>query len=93
MGIDDSKGGPSFWKFNSTLVNDNEYCQLLDANFKIWQEEYKEIIDNRVLWDLLKYKIRFFTINYSKIKARSRGPNLIEVEGNLCRCKEKCDAD
>ena len=53
-GIDDSKGGPSFWKFNSTLVNDNEYCHLLDGNFKIWQEEYKEIIDKRVLWDLLK---------------------------------------
>ena len=32
-GIDDSKGGPSFWKFNSTLVNDNEYCQLLDGAF------------------------------------------------------------
>ena len=22
-GIDESKGGPSFWKFNSTLVNNN----------------------------------------------------------------------
>ena len=92
-GIDDSKGGPSFWKFNSTLVNDNEYCQLLDGNFKIWQEEYKEIIDKRVLWDLLKYKIRFFTINYSKIKAQSRRANVIEVEGNLRHCKEKCDAE
>ena len=23
-GIDESKGGPSFWKFNSMLVNSNE---------------------------------------------------------------------
>ena len=38
-GIDDSKRGPSFWKFNSTLVNDNEYCQLLDGNIKMRQEE------------------------------------------------------
>ena len=92
-GIDESKGGPSFWKFNSTLVNDNEYCQLLDKNFKMWQEEFKEIIDKRVLWDLLKYKIRLFTIDYSKIKARSRRANLIKVEGKLRRCKEKCDAE
>ena len=92
-GIDESKGGPSFWKFNSTLVNDNEYCQLLDGNFKMWQEEFKEIINKRVVWDLLKYKIRLFTIDYSKIKARSRRANLIEVEGKLRRCKEKCDAE
>ena len=92
-GIDDSKREPSFWKFNSTLVNDNEYCQLLDGNFKMWQEEFKEVIDKRVLWDLLKYKIRLFTIDYSKIKARSRRANLTEVEGKLHRCKEKCDAE
>ena len=84
-GIDESKGGPSFWKFNSTLVNDNEYCQLLDENFKMWLEEFKEVIDKHVLWDLLKYKIRLFTIDYSKIKARSRRVNLIEVEGKLRR--------
>ena len=92
-GIDDSKRGPSFWKFNSTLVNNNEYCQLLDGNFKMWLEEFKEIFDKRVLWDLLKYKIRLFTIDYSKIKARSRRANLIEVEGKLRCCKEKCDAE
>ena len=92
-GNDDSKRGPSFWKFNSKLVNDNEYCQLLDGNFKMWLEEFKEIFDKRVLWDLLKYKIRLFTIDYSKIKARSRRANLIEVEGKLRCCKEKCDTE
>ena len=25
--------GPSFSKFNSTLVNDNEHCELLGGNF------------------------------------------------------------
>ena len=29
-GIDDSKRGPNFWKFNSSLVNDNNYCDLLN---------------------------------------------------------------
>ena len=39
-------------------MNDNEYCQLLDGNFKMWLEKFKDIFDKRVLWDLLKYKIR-----------------------------------
>ena len=77
----------------SALVNDNEYCQLLDGNFKMWLEEFKDIFDKRILWDLLKYKIRLFTIDYSKIKGRSRRANLIKVEGKLRCCKEKCDAE
>ena len=27
--IDDLEKGPNFWKFNSNLVNDSAYCELL----------------------------------------------------------------
>ena len=91
-GVDDSKRGPSFWKFNSTLVDDKEYFNLLDTNLKNWLEEFKEVVDKRVLWDLLKYKIRQFTIDYSKSKARIRRAKLNEIEDKLRRCSEKCDS-
>ena len=65
-GIDDSKPGPSFWKFNCSLVNDNNYCDLLDTNIKSWLEEFKDVVDKRVLWDLLKYKIRQLTLIFTK---------------------------
>ena len=73
-GVEDGIRGPSFWKFNSCLENDQDYCNLLDENVKDWLEEFEEVVDKRVLWDLLKYKIRQLTIiiNYSKTKARSR---------------------
>ena len=54
-GVDDSERGPSFWKFICSLVNDNNYRDLLDTNTKSWLEEFKEVVDKRVLWDLLKY--------------------------------------
>ena len=41
---------------------------LFDENIKNWLEEFKEVIYKRVLWDLLKHKIRQLTINYSKNK-------------------------
>ena len=75
-GIGDSKRGPSFWKFNCSLVNDSNYCDLLDTNIKSWLEEFKDVVDKRVLWDLLKYKIRRLTVSYSKIKARNRRAKL-----------------
>ena len=59
----------------------------------MWQEEYKDITDKCVLWDVPKYKIRLFMMDYSKIKARSRGANLIEVGEKLRCCKEKCHAE
>ena len=66
---------------------------MLDTNLKNWLEEFKEVVDKRVLWDLLKYKIRQFTIDYSKSKARIRRAKLNEIEDKLRRCSEKCDSD
>ena len=50
-------GDQAFWKFNSTLINDQEYCDLLRLEYKNWLEDFKEVSDKRVLWALIKYKI------------------------------------
>ena len=87
-GIDVSKRDPSFWKFNCSLVNDNNYCDLLDTNIKSWLEEFKDVVDKRVLWDLLKYKIRQLTINYSESICLSRVEGRgfhVEGEGAMSR--------
>ena len=63
------------------------------ANFERWLEEFKEVIDKRVLWDLLKYRITQFTISYSKTKARNRRTKLNELEEKLRHSTIKCDAE
>ena len=40
-GLDKNERGPSFWKFNSTLINDQEYCNLLRSEYKNWLEEFR----------------------------------------------------
>ena len=57
-GLDDLEKGPNFWKFNSNLVNESAFCELLTTEYANWLEEFKEVQDKRVLWDLIKYKIR-----------------------------------
>ena len=32
--LDENEWGPSFWKFNSILINDQEYCNLLRSEYK-----------------------------------------------------------
>ena len=88
-GVDDSGRDP----FNCSLVNDNNYRDLLVKNIKSWLEEFKEVVDKRVFWDLLKYKIRQFTINYSKTKARNRRAKVNELEEKLQNCTKKYDKD
>ena len=92
-GLDETERGPNFWKFNSNLVNDSDYCELLTTEYVNWLEEFKEVQDKRVLWDLIKYKIRQQTITYSKGKARERRTKLQKVEDKLKECTEKCDID
>ena len=92
-GVEDGIRGPSFWKFNSSLVNDQDYCDLLDENLKGWLEDLKDVVDKRVLWDLLKYKIRQLTINYSKTRARSRREKESKLEEKLREYTKKCDID
>ena len=91
--IDDLEKGPNFWKFNSNLVNDSAYFELLTTEYAYWFEEFKEVQDKRVLWDLIKYKIRQQTIRYSKTKARERKAKLQKLEEDLKECMEKCDSD
>ena len=71
-----ARGVPGFWKFNATLVDDQEYCDSLHNEYKNWLEEFEAVKDKRVLWDLIKYKIRQYTITYSKAKARKKREKL-----------------
>ena len=92
-GLDDNERGPNFWKFNSTLVNDSKYCNLLKVECGIWLDEFKEVQDKRVLWDLIKYKIRQLTIAYSKTKARNKRAKLNKLEESLKVFTKKCDTN
>jgi len=47
--------------------------------------------DRRVLWDFVKYKVRYETIDYSKKKAKERRAELTKVENNLKECQRKWD--
>ena len=53
-------------------VQHKDYLTLINSRYEVWVEEFKDIHDPRLFWDLIKYKIRKDTISYSKCKARER---------------------
>ena len=85
--------GPSFWKFNGSLVNDVNYVTLINESVPTWLNEFKDIGDKRLLWDLIKYKIRQVTIKYSKKKAHKKREKISEIEASLKISEENCSAN
>ena len=92
-GIEEKSHGPSFSKFNASLLDDKDYVALINDNYQVWVEEFRDIQDPRLLWDLIKYKIRQETISYSKRKARERKAKLTTLEEKLTILQELCDQD
>lgn len=66
------KKGPGFWKFNYSLLEDNQYVSQLRENLPQFKSKYQTVEDLGLRWDLIKMEIRGFTVKYSKNKARER---------------------
>ena len=89
--IDKPKHGPSFWKFNASLVNDDDFVALINESLPLWLKEFKVVTDKRLLWDLIKYRIRQITIKYSKEKAREKRRKISDIKLSLKISEERCD--
>ena len=61
--------GKGYWKINSSILDEEEYIKQLQANKIKWLEEFKDIEDLRMIWELFKYKILQFSMRYSKNRA------------------------
>ena len=91
--IEKQPTGPSYWKLNSSLLDDQKYIELIKDNIPLWLIEFKDVSDKRVLWDLIKYKIRQVSMKYSKTKAKERRNHLSEIEKKLKERQESFDAN
>ena len=78
--IEKQKFGPSYWKFNASLLEVSEFILMINQKVPDWREELSDVSDKRVLWDLIKYRIRQATIKYSKEKACVRRDKLASLE-------------
>ena len=68
----ESLKGPGLWKINNSLFNDREYSKQLTDKLVEWKNKYEYIEIKNMLWDLVKYKIRDLSNEFSKQKARQK---------------------
>ena len=61
--------GPGYWKFNNTLLNDEQYIVMVRDTYSQARNYYSYLTDKRLLWEMMKMETRSATISYSKRKA------------------------
>ena len=70
--------GPGLWKFNNSLVEDNEFVELIKQSYPVIREKLK-----RLKWELIKMEIRSITISYTKHKGKECRNRVTESQNRL----------
>ena len=65
--LQETARGPSYWKFNSSLVNDPTFVEkTTEIINEVAMNITNQFNDYRIGWEFLKYKVRQFSQVYSK---------------------------
>ena len=62
--------GTGLWKFNNTLLKDEEYVERVRETYSNTIKYYCEVANKGLLWELIEMEIRNATISYTKYKAK-----------------------
>ena len=78
--LEERKRGPSHWKLNNSLVLDRDFVTAMKNKIPEFYQESEELGDDVVRWEFLKYKMRQFSMTYSKEKTFERKSNRLTLE-------------
>jgi hypothetical protein len=83
--------GKGFWKFNTSLLLDKDYINILERFFDSYDDTYNAITNKALAWDTLKCELRGITISYSINKARKRRHYITDLNSQLKTLESKLD--
>ena len=81
--------GPGYWKLNISLLEKDQFVEEMRNKLTFWFKEAEEHYnDERMQLEWIKFKIRTFSIEYSKKSKKERNKELQHVQEKLERAKE-----
>ncbi len=83
--------GPGYWKINNTLLVDGQYTEELKNVIKQTEVEYRELESKRLKWEIIKIKIKEFSLKHSQIKAKKRKKDLTDAQNKLDNLNDKIE--
>ena len=86
------KRGPSYWKFNESLLRDELFVNQLNDFIDTFQNDNTDL-DDQLKWDLCKLKIREFCIEYGKNKSRNQKQKYFQLLNDLDEIEKTLSVD
>ena len=68
------------WKFNNSLLLDDEFVSLIKTSYAAIREKFCELDDKQVKWEMIKMELKGLIIRYAKRKARKSRDYLESLE-------------
>jgi hypothetical protein len=68
--------GPSFWKFNTSLLRIKVYTDSVTKEIACLKEKYGDMEDKGLKWDIIKMELRSGAISFSKFNAKNKRDNI-----------------
>ena len=74
---------------NCALLEDDDYINDVTLKIPIWlRQGRKDLSDERIIWDWLKYNIRAHAKQHSKRRARERNEKENRLEEEYAKAKQ-----
>ena len=96
--LESNAKGRRYWKLNTSYLTEEAYIKGIRNLKTTCEEEYTDIGDDQLKWELMKFRIREYSVKYGIEKAKkvSSEENVLDEElraleaqedavGNLCR--------
>ena len=83
--------GPGFWKFNNSLLDNEEFVTHLKFFLTHAKEKHRDTKDKRLYWEMIKMEIRDFCIRFSKQVAKAKRKREIDLLSKLKQLNERLD--
>jgi len=83
--------GRGYWKFNSNLLHDKNYVRNIKEIIKDSTNEFNTYDDKGLVWEMVKLKIRSFSVPYCIKKKKERSQFRKKLESDLENLQIKLD--
>ena len=93
LGLTENIRGPGLWKLNTSFLSDEEYLKCIKKVILKTCDDYKDDkdVDDALLWEMIKLKVRESSIFYGKEKAKSRRTDETKQYDTITYLEKKID--
>ena len=85
--IDSEPRGQGYWKLNVSILEDSEFKEGISCIIRDAISEY-EGVSSMLVWELIKLRVREFSIKYSQLKHRKRNRYVEALENTVNKIKQ-----